>query len=319
MKTTILITGAAGNIGSALVKELIKNKNYFIIAIDNLSTGYIKNLPTNSIDNFRFICCDVNDYRDIAPIMSMYNFDYVFHYAAVVGVQRTLKHPVNVLRDFEGFKNIYNLSKNTGVKRIFFSSSSEVYGEPFEFPQHEMSTPLNSRLPYAVMKNLGEAFLRAYHQEFNIDYTIFRFFNTYSPNQTADFVVPRFIKAAIHNENLTIYGNGLQTRTFCYIDDNIETSIKIMENNLCINDTINVGNDKEYSILELANTIIRLTDSQSKIVHLLPLKEGDMTRRCPDISKMKTILNRNLISLEDGLQKIIKHHYQQTQNPVLIK
>ncbi len=311
MKTQILVTGGAGNIGSALVHALLKNKNYFVVAIDNLSTGSIKNLPPiNSTENFRFIRCDVNDYQDISPVMTMFGFDYVFHYAAVVGVQRTLNNPVKVLRDFEGFKNVFNLAKNISVKRIFFSSSSEVYGEPFEFPQHEQSTPLNSRLPYAVMKNLGESFLRAYQQEFDMDYTIFRFFNTYSPNQTPDFVIPRFIKAALQNKDITIYGDGKQTRTFCHVDDNTDATIKIMENNLFVNDTINIGNDVEYTILALANLIVQLTNSKSKILHLPSLKEGDMTRRKPDISKMKSVLSRDLISLEEGVQSMV-HYYQQ--------
>lgn len=314
MKTKILVTGGAGSIGSALVHHLISIKDYFVVAVDNLSTGYYNNLPDEKeFDNFKFIRCDVNDYNDINPVMTMNNFDYVFHYAAVVGVQRTLMNPVSVLKDFEGFKNIFTLSKNTMVKRVFFSSSSEVYGEPFEFPQHEHTTPLNSRLPYAVMKNVAESFLKAYHKEYNLNYTIFRFFNTYGPNQTSDFVIPRFIKAALKNSDITIYGDGSQTRTFCYIDDNIKTTLKILQQNLFVNDTINIGNDVEYSALDLAKIIIKLTGSKSKIVHLPSLKEGDMTRRKPDISKMKSILNKDLISLDEGLMKIISLYKKKTK------
>src|SRR5437588_12842334 len=121
-----------------------------------------------------------------------------------------------VLDDIKGIQNVLHLAKNTGVKRVFFSSSSEVYGEPVEFPQNEFTTPLNSRLPYAVVKNVGEAFLRSYKQEFDLDYTIFRFFNTYGPKQSSDFVMTKFIKAALANDRITIYGDGSQTRTFCY-------------------------------------------------------------------------------------------------------
>jgi len=306
MKTKILVTGGAGSIGSALVHRLISFKDFEVIVVDNLCTGNFDNLPNvKEFENFKFIRCDVNDYNDINPVMTFNNFDYVFHYAAVVGVQRTLMHPVSVLKDFEGFKNIFTLAKNTLVKRVFFSSSSEVYGEPFEFPQNENTTPLNSRLPYAVMKNVGESFLKAYHKEFNMNYTILRFFNTYGPNQTSDFVIPRFIKAALNNSDITIYGNGSQTRTFCYIDDNIDTILKIFQQNLVVNDIINIGSDIEYSVLDLANIIIKLTGSKSKIVHLPCLKEGDMARRKPDISKMKNILNKDLIPLEEGLMKMI--------------
>jgi UDP-glucose 4-epimerase len=312
MKVKILVTGGAGNIGSALVETLLKNENYFVVVTDDLSTGSIKNLPyQNSPENFRFIRCDVNEYNEISPVMINLGFDYVFHYAATVGVQRTLNNPLKVLRDFEGVKNILNLSKNTGVKRIFFSSSSEVYGEPFEIPQHELSTPLNSRLPYAIIKNVAESFLRAYKQEYNLDYTIFRFFNTYSRKQTLDFVIPKFIQAALLNKDINIYGDGKQTRTFCYIDDNIDTTIKIMENNLFVNDTLNIGNDVEYTIYKLAKLIVELTGSNSKIVHFTALKEGDMTRRKPDITKMKSVLNRDLIPLEEGLKDMIRFHILQ--------
>jgi UDP-glucose 4-epimerase len=111
-------------------------------------------------------------------------FDYVFHYAAVVGVKRTLENPVLVLEDLQGIRNVLTLCKNTGVKRVFYASSSEVYGEPVHLPQHEHNTPLNSRLPYAVVKNAGESFCRSYFQEYGLEYTIFRFFNTYGPKQS---------------------------------------------------------------------------------------------------------------------------------------
>src|ERR1700709_2336364 len=188
----ILITGGAGNVGGALACHLVQNTNYQIIVADNLRTGSLNNLPKGH-DNFIFINCDVNNFNDISAIMLAYRFDYVFHYAALVGVKRTLNNPISVLEDIEGIKNVLNLSKNTGVKRVFYSSSSEVYGEPVEFPQNEHTTPLNSRIPYAIVKNVGEAFFRSYKKEYDLDYTIFRFFNTYGPKQSTDFVVSKFI------------------------------------------------------------------------------------------------------------------------------
>lgn len=304
--TTILITGGAGNVASALANKLAQDEQNFIVILDNLSTGDIAKVP--KLDNVTFIKADANIYNDIVPIFGRYNFDYVFHYAAVVGVKRTLENPIKVLEDIEGIKNILSLSKNSGVKRVFYSSSSEVYGEPFEIPQNEKTTPLNSRLPYAIVKNVGEAFFRSYYQEYGLEYTIFRFFNTYGPNQSEDFVVPRFIKAALSNEPITLYGDGLQTRSFCYVDDNIDTCIKAMVSNLCINDVINVGSDKEMTILELAKTIIRVTNSKSEIIHLPALEEGDMTRRCPDTTKMKSVLGRELVSLEEGIQKLVSYY-----------
>jgi UDP-glucose 4-epimerase len=300
----ILITGGAGFIGSSLADKLLEYDKYFVVLVDSLLTGDIRKVSTHA--RCKFIKCDANSYNDISAIMTSYQFDYVFHYAAVVGVKRTLENPVMVLNDLEGIKNILSLSKNTGVKRVFFSSSSEVYGEPVELPQHEETTPLNSRLPYAIVKNVGESFCRSYHQEYGLEYTIFRFFNTYGPKQSTDFVMSKFLKSALTNQPITIYGNGKQTRTFCFIDDNTAATMHILENGLMMNDVINIGNDRNFTILELAETIIRLTKSKSKIEHLPPLKEGDMTRRQPDSTKMKKILNRDFISLEDGIARILQ-------------
>jgi UDP-glucose 4-epimerase len=308
----ILVTGGAGFVGSCMAEKLASDKDHFVVIVDNLCTGNISKLPDPArYPNVKFIKCDVNVFRDIASIFYAYKFDYVFHYAALVGVQRTLSNPVSVLDDIRGIENILNLSKNTGVKRVFYSSSSEVYGEPVEFPQNEKTTPLNSRLPYAVVKNVGEAFLRSYKQEFDLDYTIFRFFNTYGLKQSRDFVVSRFLRLAMKNEPLTIYGDGSQTRTFCYVDDNVDACFNALVENKSVNDVVNIGGDKEVPVLELAKQIISITGSSSKIEHLPALPEGDMTRRLPDTSKMKELLKRELLPLSEGIRAIVK-------NPVFI-
>ena len=301
----ILVTGGAGNIGSSLVNKLSDNINNHIVVVDNLLTGFKHKIPVK--ENVVFIKCNVNNYNDISAVFHSFKFDTVFHLAAVVGVQRTLENPLWVLEDIKGFENILNLSKNTNVRKVFFSSSSEVYGEPFEIPQNEHTTPLNSKLPYAIVKNVGEAYLKSYQQEYGLTYSIFRFFNTYGPNQSEDFVIPKFVNLALQNEDITIYGDGLQTRTFCYIDDNIDTILKIHDNNLVTNDVINIGSDIEFTIVELVELIIKLTNSKSKIMHLPALKEGDMLRRCPDTTKMKIILNRELISAEEGIKNYINY------------
>ncbi|MES2376875.1 MAG: NAD-dependent epimerase/dehydratase family protein [Bacteroidota bacterium] len=303
----VLITGGAGNVGGALACHLVQ-KGYHVVVADNLITGSLHNLPYG-YDNFTFIKCDVNRYTDLSAVMLAFKFDYVFHYAALVGVARTLKNPISVLEDIEGIKHILSLSKNTGVKRIFYSSSSEVYGEPVEFPQNEHTTPLNSRLPYAIVKNVGEAFFRSYKKEFGLEFTIFRFFNTYGPKQSNDFVVSKFLNVALKNQDITVFGDGSQTRTFCYIDDNIEATTKIFEESLYLNEVINIGNSKEMTVLELAKKVISITGSSSSIVHLEALKEGDMTRRQPDNSKMLQVLNRDLLTIEDGITKILELKY----------
>jgi UDP-glucuronate decarboxylase len=302
----ILITGGAGNVGSSLAQKLIMDNNNFIVIVDNLLTGSTSKLPSREFLNWRFIRADVNEYNEIATIMNTYNFDVVFHYAAVVGVKRTLANPISVLKDIKGIENILNLSKNTGVNRVFYSSSSEVYGEPVSLPQIEDETPLNSKLPYAIVKNVGESYFKSFKAFYDLDYTIFRFFNTYGPNQSDDFVVKRFIELGLLNQDILIYGDGMQTRTFCYIDDNISATLNALNSNLGINDTINIGSDLEMSILDLAKLCVRKTKSKSKIVHIDSLPEGDMLRRKPDLTKMKNILKYEpVIDIEKGIDLII--------------
>jgi len=302
-KRKILITGGAGFIGSSLAYKLAEDKGNVITIVDNLLTGDVNRIP--KLDNVKFIKGDVNDNQVISSIFYGNSFDYVFHYAAVVGVKRTIENPIMVLDDLKGLRNVLDLCKNTSVKRIFFSSSSEVYGEPVELPQHEYTTPLNSRLPYAIVKNVGEAFLKSYKQEYDLDYTIFRFFNTYGPLQSKDFVVSKFIAAALKNEEITIYGDGSQTRTFCFVDDNIQACVNAFTKDEVMNDVVNIGSDKILTVLELAEMIIKVSDSKSKIVHLPALEEGDMTRRQPDTGKMLQLLGKEPFSLEEGLKKVI--------------
>lgn len=301
----ILVTGGAGFIASSLAEKLAKDPANNIVIVDNLLTGSTDKLPQG--ENIRFNRCDVNNYAEISGVFFANRFDYVFHYAAVVGVQRTLDNPVKVLDDITGIRNVLELCRNTGVKRVFFASSSEVYGEPVEFPQNEDTTPLNSRLPYAIVKNVGEAFLKSYRKEYGLNYTIFRFFNTYGPKQSRDFVISRFIAGALKNEPITIYGEGTQTRTFCFIDDNVDACYNAYVQDKFIDDVVNIGSDREVPIIDLARMIIRITGSGSEIIHLPALAEGDMTRRLPDTTKMRELLSRPVLPLEEGIRAIIQH------------
>ena len=301
----ILLTGGAGNVGSALAKGLLNEPETIVTVVDNLSTGSLEKLP-KGFSNLNFIKADTNNRREMTDIMLANKFDYVFHYAAVVGVKRTQENPIMVLNDIDGIKNMLSLSKNSGVKRFFFSSSSEVYGEPVSIPQNEETTPLNSRVPYAVVKNVGEAYCKSFQQEYGLDFTVFRFFNTYGPHQTTDFVISKFLVLALKNEPITIYGDGSQTRTFCYVDYNVEATITALNKDIYVNDVVNIGGADVISILDLAKLIIKITNSKSQITFLPPLKDGDMTRRQPDNSKMKKILGRELIDLEEGIKKTLE-------------
>ena len=300
----ILVTGGAGNIGSSLVAGLLKSENYHISILDNLSTGSLENLPQSSESLWRFIDCDVNNLNQLKQALKKDTFNYIFHYAALVGVERTQKNPLKVLEDIEGIKNILNLAVDCKAERIFYSSSSEVYGEPVEIPQNETTTPLNSKLPYAIVKSVGESFMRTFHDHHQLEFTIMRFFNTYGPRQKNDFVISKFIELALQNKDITIYGDGSQTRSFLHVDDNVDFTIKILENNKLLNDVVNVGSDIEIKIIDLAYLIIETLESESKIIFLPPLKEGDMTRRKPDISKMKKVYQKEIISLVEGIQLV---------------
>jgi nucleoside-diphosphate-sugar epimerase len=306
---SVLVTGGAGNIGSALVRALAARPGTEVVVADNLLTGSVEKL--RGIANITFVKADCNDFNDIASLFYRFHFSHVFHFAAVVGVQRTLANPMLVLRDIAGIENVLRLCKNTGVRRVYYSSSSEVYGEPFEIPQNESTTPLNSRLPYAVVKNVCEVYLRTFEREYGLPYTIFRFFNTYGPNQSEDFVLPRFVRAALRGDPLLVYGDGSQTRTFCYVEDTVDTCVRTHETAMYENDVINVGSESEITILDLARTVIRVTGSNARIEFRPPLAEGDMTRRCPDTAKMRKLLDRSLVELEDGIRRLAEHYRRQ--------
>jgi UDP-glucuronate decarboxylase len=299
-----LITGGAGFIGSSLADKLAEDPQNTIVIVDSLLTGKIENVPKK--ENVLFIKADVCDFDEMATIMTSRKFDYVYHYAAVVGVQRTLDNPLLVLNDTRGFYNVLTLCKNTGVKRILYASSSEVYGEPVEVPLHEDTSPLNARLPYAVVKNVGECYVRSFKQEHNLDFTIFRFFNTYGPKQSSDFVMSKFIDAALAGRDITVYGDGNQTRTFCYMEDNVNATINALNDLAAVNQVYNIGDGNQVTIKELAEKIIKLTGSSSKIVHLPALKAGDMTRRQPHTGRMLGLLGRELRPLEEGIKLVVE-------------
>ena len=212
-------------------------------------------------------------------------FDFVFHYAAVVGVQRTLNNPALVLEDIQGIKNILDLCRRTGVKRVFYSSSSEVYGEPVEFPQNEETTPLNSRLPYAVVKNVGESFLRSYHKEYSLNYTIFRFFNVAGSDgehmQVGDATHLIRIAAEVatgKREKMYIFGNDYDTkdgtcvRDYIHVVDLANAIANAIEKGPFNTPYECIGSGKGYSVLEVLNTMKTMYDIKYEIADR---REGD--------------------------------------------
>lgn len=304
MKTT-LITGGAGFIGSHLCDFLL-DKNFRVICMDNLITGNnnnIRHLLTNK--NFRFINHNVSN-----PIKIDEGIDYVLHFASPASPVDYQKIPIQTLKVGSlGTHNTLGLTLAKKAKYIL-ASTSEVYGDPLVSPQPESYwgnvNPVGPRGCYDEAKRFAEALVTAYHQIHDIDIRIARIFNTYGPRMRKDDgrVVPNFINQALKNEPITIYGDGKQTRSFCYISDLIEGVYKLMISN--INEPVNLGNPDEYTILELADIIKTLTNSKSKIV-FGPLPEDDPHVRCPDITKAKKELKWiPKIGLKQGFVKTIE-------------
>ena len=296
-----LVTGGAGFIGSHMCDKLI-SLNHEVVCFDNLSTGKMENVRG------KFVKGNVNNIDDLRPVFEENNFDGVFHYAATVGVKRTIENPLMVLEDVKGIMNVLELGLKYGKPKIIFSSSSEVYGEPKEMPERE-DGDIDPRMPYAVVKLMGEKFLEAYYKEYGLKTCSLRFFNVYGSRQESDgygFVVGMFIKNVLNGLPPIVFGDGSQTRDFVYIDDNIEATWLAMQSDRANGQVINIGAGQPITILELANRIINLAG-----VNLKPeFKENtriDIVHRCPRVDKMVELLNfKPKISLNDGLRKTME-------------
>jgi len=311
-KKTYLVTGGAGFIGSHLCEKIIK-EGHKVICFDNLLTGSLKNLSLlHKNPRFSFIEGDANKEEDIAPIFKNNKLDGVFHYASVIGVKRTLENPMSMLGDIDGIKNVASLAVKYGKPKIVFASSSEVYGEPQQFPEREDGA-INPNNPYSygVIKLLGERFFLLYAKEYNLKTCSLRFFNVYGPKQESSdygFVVGIFIKKALKRKPLIIFGDGSQTRDFTFIDDNIEASWRAMESKGTQDgEVINVGCGRPTTIVDLAEKIHGLCQPNKKFSpKFLENRRGDILHRFPEIKKMVKLLNyRPKVSLDEGLKKTI--------------
>ena len=286
----ILVTGGAGFIGSHLVGKLLEYNNE-VTCLDNLSTGSVENIEIfNSRPNFKFIKGDILNKEFLNSITE--GIDYVFHYAAIVGVKRTLENPLLTLRvNIEGTKNILDSSVSNGVRKVINASSSEVYGEPVEIPERE-NGHVNAKLPYAVSKLTAEKYCEAYYNMHGLATTSLRFFNVYGPRQISSpygFVVGIFITQALSKQPLTIFGDGNQTRDFVFIEDNINATIIAAERKNTDGKVLNIGSGKPTTILDLAEEIIDITGANVEPI-FLPGREYDIAHRFPDISLMTELL-----------------------------
>jgi len=309
-KRTVLVTGGAGFVGGHLCRRLIKD-GHAVICFDDLSTGSLDNLKDVK-DQITFVQGDCNNYEELEAVFKNHPIDTVFHYAAIVGVKRTLEDPIAVLNDVEGIRNILELSRLNNVKKVVFSSSSEVYGEPVEIPETE-DGHVNAKLPYAVVKLIGEKLLEAYHQMYGLNTTSLRFFNVYGPGQESSaygFVVGIFIRQVLDGKAPTIFGDGTQTRDFVYIDDNIEAAIRVMETLETAGEVINVGTGRPMTILDLAEDVIQLAGKEGEMKpEFMDDVRNDIKHRFPDVGKMQRLLNfRPQYKLIDGLKKTFESY-----------
>jgi len=303
IKKTALVTGGAGFIGSHLCKYLIK-KEYRVICIDNLITGSLKNIEDIKSGDFEYINHNIIDFIDIKQ-----KIDLVFHMASPASPIDYLQLPIQTLKvGALGTHNVIGLAKS---KRsiILLASTSEVYGDPLEHPQREEYwgnvNPIGPRGVYDEAKRFAEAITMAYHRQQGVNTRIVRIFNTYGSNMRLNDgrAIPNFIYQCLKGNDITAYGDGKQTRSFCYIDDLIEGLYRLTQ--IQYNFPVNIGNPDEFTILQLAEMVKRLTDSKSRIV-FNPLPEDDPKVRMPDIIKAKKLLDwQPQVKLEEGLKKTI--------------
>ncbi|MDO8657325.1 MAG: SDR family oxidoreductase [Candidatus Levybacteria bacterium] len=313
----VLVAGGAGFIGSHLCKELL-DKEYEVICVDSLITGDKKNIE-NLLQNpnFKFIEFDIT--KDISTLNSQLStLNYIFHLASPASPNAKsprsyINYPIETLLvNSMGTYNLLEIARKSSSK-FLFASTSEVYGDPKVSPQNENYfgnvNPVGIRSVYDESKRFGESAVMAYFRKYNTDGRIVRIFNTYGPLMQKDDgrVVSNFINQAIKNKPLTIYGDGNQSRSLCYISDMVEGISRAMFKDATRGEVINLGNPDERKILELATIIKKMTNSNSEII-FEDLPEDDPKERKPDISKAKKILNwEPMIQLREGLKKTIDY------------
>ena len=297
----ILLTGGSGFIGSHLSNELLKDDKNKLIIVDNLLTGNLENIQ-NLLDskNVTFIQHDVQDHIEIDE-----KLDYVLHLASAASPVAYTENPINTLKAGSlGTINTLGLARKHNAE-YFLASTSEVYGDPLISPQNEEYwgnvNPNGERSMYDEAKRFAEAATATYARSYNLKTKIIRIFNTYGPNMQLNDgrVVTNLIVQALNNEDLTIYGDGTQTRSFSYVSDTVAGIIAMMNSRHY--EVFNIGNPYEMTVEELAETILELTDSKSKIIHK-PLPNDDPKQRRPDITKAKDKLNwEPKVDLKTGL------------------
>ena len=302
----ILLTGAAGFLGSHLSKKLI-DEGHQVIGLDDLSTGSIKNIENlKSNSNFKFVEHDVRKPYSV-------EVDAILNFACPASPISYQKDPVRTIEtNFLGMINLLHLANETNAI-VIQASTSEIYGDPTQSPQVESYwgnvNPIGIRSCYDEGKRAAETLCFDYKRQHNLDTRVLRIFNTYGPNMSISDgrVVSNFIVQALKNEPITIYGDGNQSRSFCYVSDLVEGIYKLLVKKESVDSPINLGNPNEFTIKQLAETIIKITNSQSKLIND-PLPQDDPKQRRPDISLASKLLNwQPTVQLEEGIGKTVAY------------
>ena len=300
-----LVTGGAGFLGSHLCDALL-GEDYYVIAVDNLLTGRRANLEhLRNESRFEFQQLDINQPFDCGKV------DYVFHFACPASpVDYTIHGVETLMVGSLGTFHALDVARKYSAKYLV-SSTSECYGDPLEHPQRETYwgnvNPIGPRSVYDEAKRFTEAVTMAYHRYYKVDTRIARIFNTYGPRMQLNDgrVVPNFMKQALRSEALTVYGDGKQTRSFCYVSDEINGFLRLANSDEHL--PVNIGNPSEFTILECAKRVLAVTGSKSKI-HYEPLPQDDPKQRCPDITKARNLLGwEPKIDLETGLKMSLEY------------
>ena len=301
---TAVVTGGAGFLGSHLCDYLL-GRDFDVVCVDNLETGSLHNVEHMRSERFRFVNHDVTQHLEIdGPV------DFVYHLASPASPIDYLRLPLQTLKvGSYGTHNALGLAKFKRA-RFLLASTSEVYGDPQVHPQPETYwghvNPIGPRGVYDEAKRYAEALTMAYHRQQGVDTCIVRIFNTYGPRMRPHDgrAIPTFVRQALANEPLTVFGDGSQTRSFCYVDDLVRGLVLLMESGEHL--PVNIGNPQEFTLLELAETVIRVAGSSSEIVfEALPVDDPQV--RQPDISKARAVLGwEPTVSLEEGLRRLLQ-------------
>jgi len=297
----ILVTGGAGFIGSNLIKKLLQ-KSHEIIVFDNEFRGSFQNLDT---DKVLLINGDITKFSDWEKLPK--EIDSIFHLGAINGTRFFYEIPEKVVEvNVKGVLNLLDYVRKNDVNDVLFASSSEVYGFPKVFPTNEkdeLQIPdvYNPRFAYSGSKIIGELSCINYSKKYGFKHTIVRYHNVYGPRMGHEHVMPQFIKKLTNNEKFTVEGNGVETRSFCYIDDAIEGTLIVHQDNSCINRIFNIGNPEEISISSLIELLAEISEKKISPIYKPKSNAGTM-RRVPDISKAKSIGYKPKIPLKEGLR-----------------